>query len=339
MKFLLPIALISSSFGTKVTLTLGDSPDENLITIKATVNGTLSDTATTTYSGTIELDLGIDTGEVTSFEMTGGKVSATDATFLFAIPDFFSQSVSFVDLKASPVSPNGAESLATPGEFSATGHYFLFNEGCLVSAGTFESSKSLVSDTPFAAAGTEKGTISLVAVQQVFSSLSAEVIGTSYAVNLSLPLNSTVTSSEGGLVLVTETTGMVTAGGTAIAYRHPFYPWAAANAPLAGNALSFTADADQDGQQDGISWALGFDAGASNKEIPFNYDAPTGEFSLTLPGVTRSALTLQMSTTLAGNDWIDVPGTSPIPAGTSGSLVLPANAEPVVFYRFVASLD
>ena len=83
MRDLLPLALITSSFASPVVLTLGNSPDENNITITATVNDVISDTATTVYTGTIETELSFTGSEVTTFEMTGGNITASDVSFLF----------------------------------------------------------------------------------------------------------------------------------------------------------------------------------------------------------------------------------------------------------------
>ena len=115
MRALLPIALTSATFAAPVLLTLDQSNGGNIITIKATVANTISDTKTTIYSGTIQVDITRDGNNVTSFEMTGGRITATNTTVLFQSLPFFSQTATFDQLAATPVSPNGAETLATPG--------------------------------------------------------------------------------------------------------------------------------------------------------------------------------------------------------------------------------
>jgi len=338
MRILLPIALIASTFAAPVVLTLGGMEGENVITIKATVNNSLSDTATTVYSGTIKIDLTVIDDEATTFEMTGGKIFATDTIFLFEIENFFSQTVTFESLTATPVSPSGPESRSPPGQFSAPAHYLLFNQGCLVSEGSFGNSKTLVQDDPFPAAGSTMGTITPGPVEEIQSSITNEVIATSRLIELVLPLNSTATSGDEDFTLATETTGTVTAAGTLLEFTHPFFEWATANAPLAGTAISFTTDADHDGQQDGISWALGFAAGASSKNIQPIDHSLTGELTFDLPGPTRRALTLQKSATLSADDWSPVAGYDPIPAGTTGALTLPLD-DGTTFYRFTATPD
>ncbi|YCM42683.1 hypothetical protein V2O64_15325 [Verrucomicrobiaceae bacterium 227] len=339
MQVPLTLALTSSLVASPVVLTLGELADENVITIKATVNNTLSDTDTTVYSGTIEVDLTVVEDLVTTFEMTGGLISATDTSFLFEIPDSFSQTVTFESAKATPVSINGPETLANPGQFSAVDHSFLFNQGCVLSDGSFGASKTNISDDPFEAAGSNFGTITLDTAYEVRSSINNALLSTNSPVHFALVLNSTVTNGDETFNITTETTGTVTASGTLRTFSHPFYEWATSNAPLAGTALAFSADADLDGQPDGISWALGFAAGAPSKYLPLQQNATTGELSFALPGTTRSPLTLQKSTTLAPDDWSPVTGFAPLPAGSSGTHTLPPDPASKVFYRFSATLD
>ena len=337
MRVFLPLVFVSSTIASPVTLTLGSEVDENVITVQATVNETLSDTTTTIYSGTIDVDLTILDGSVTAFEMTGGTISATDSSLLFEIIPLFSQAVTFESLQATPVSPNGPETLTIPGHFSALQHYLLFNQGCVLLEGTFENSKSLVSTNPFIAAGDTTGTITLESAQDVRSSLTNELIATRTPVSFVLPLNSTVSDGDETLILLTQTTGTVTAGGAFFEFTHPFYEWATTNAPLAGAAISFTADADADGQQDGISWALGFAGGAPEKQLHPVHNT-SGEVTFNLPGPTRHALTLQKSSTLSDDDWSPVAGYDPLPSGSTGTLTLPGATEKT-FYRFTATFD
>ena len=339
MRVFLPIVLFSTSFATPVILTLNSTEGENVITIKATVNDTLSDTSTTTYSGTIETDLTISGTSVTNFEMTGGKIFTTDATFLFEIPNFFSQTVTFQSLTATPVSPNGPETLSLPDQFTASQHYFLFNQGCVVSVGSFGDSKSLVAEDPFSAAGSTIGTITSASPQEIRSSITNDLIATSRLIELVLPLDSTTTSEDQGNTLTTETTGTVTASGTLLEFTHPFFEWATMNAPLAGNALAFTSDADHDGQQDGIAWALGFAPGTPAHLLQTAYNSTTGNLAFLLPGSTRALLSLERSTSLSPGDWTPVTGFSAIPIGTTGPLTLPIESGLTAFYRFTATLD
>ena len=134
----------------------------------------------------------------------------------------------------------------------------------------------------------------------------------------------------------TETTGTVTASGILLEYSHPFFEWAAANAPSAGTALAFNADADYDGQEDGISWALGFPPKLTSKALTLFRNPSSGALTLNLPGPTRAPHTLQKSTSLSNDDWIVVPGFEALPPGT---ISLPNSADPGAFYRFIATPD
>ena len=131
----------------------------------------------------------------------------------------------------------------------------------------------------------------------------------------------------------------MTATGTTTFYSHPFYEWASANVPDAGTAISFTSDVDRDNQPDGISWALGFEAGAPTKQLEHSLNPDTGELTFALPGPTRADLALQQSTTLESADWTDVPGFDSIPAGRTEPIVLSVTVAPKRFYRFATSLD
>gem|GEM_PF-5619112 len=326
-------------FAAPVTLSLGDDPGENVIEITATVNGSLMDTQMTTYSGEIIAEVEVTSEEVTEFEMSGGSITASDVTFLFEVPMLFSQMSGFESLKATPVSPNGVEVLATPGKFSAVDHYFLFNEGCVTLEGNLVNSKSLVMDDPFIAAGTSTGEITLASPQAVISPLNREVIGTEYEVSFQLPLNATTSDSDGTFTLTRETSGTVTARGTMIDYVHPFYEWAAANASEAGAALAFEADTDADGMPDGVAWALGFAAGDQSKSLSLSYDEAEKMLTIILPSATRAVVTVEKSETLDPRDWAPVSGMAPLPVASVDPVKIPTAGVTKAFYRFSATLE
>jgi len=338
MRIFLAIVLITSSPASPVTLILGETTGENVITIHSTINNSLSDSSTTIYSGTIEADLTLVDQAITSFEMTGGRIFAENVTFNYEIENLFRQTVIFESLTAAPVSPNGPELLLSPGQFTASDHYFLFNKGCVVSTSSFGDTKTVVEENPFSAAGSATGTINPGALEEIRSSITNELIATSRAIEFVLPLNSTKSDGDGTFTLVTVTTGTVTAFGSLLEFAHPFYEWATVNAPLAGSAIAFASDANHDGEQDGISWALGFAPGAENQSLRPNHDRATGDLTFTLPGTTRALLGLEQSTSLAMDQWTPVPGFSTIPAGTTGNLVVTIEDDTTLFYRFTAIL-
>jgi hypothetical protein len=241
-------------------------------------------------------------------------------------------------MRATPVSPNGAQILDPTNRFSAPEHYFLFNNGCLLTPGTFDESKSRVSEAPIAAAGDGVGHITAGPIADIRSSLTGEIIATSIPVTLNLSLNSTVNTDDGGLSFQTVTTGTVVATGVQIAYLHPFYEWASQNAPFAGTALSFTADADGDSLPDGISWALGFEAGQKPKSLRLGRDPVSGNLLMILPGTTRKNLKLETSSSLEPNDWIELSGFV-IPEGSDGSIVLPMEVASKGFFRFSTTFE
>lgn len=332
------VLLLSPLFAVEAILTLGSGVGVNEIEINATIGGAVSDTATTTYSGTIEVALEVSDHQVSSFHMTGGKVSSSDTGFTFEVFPGTAQNVDFVDLAAAPTSLTGAEALGVPGQFSASLHVFRFNEGCLVSTGAFGDSKSLVAENPFDAAGTDLGQITLSAPTTLLSTLTSEPIATEYAASLSLPLNSTVTDASSGLSVVTVTTGTVTAEGNVLVYAHPFYEWATENAPEAGLAIAFDADANGDGVSDGLAWALGHAAGTTARLPDFSWDAVQEEFVFTLPETTRHPITLEASDDLSADGWLPLAGFDPIAPETVGELRIPRGEKNTRFFRFSSSL-
>lgn len=333
------IPLIASLAAEPIPLFLDEDPGANTITIQANINDLINDTVTAIYTGNLLVDLVVGDEGVTQFQMTGGTISATDTTFTFELTSIFTQDVSLQDLKASPVSPSGPEILIPANQFSGTDHYLLFNRGLIVTEGTFQNDQSLVSDSPFTAAGDSTGSITAGPLSEARSSITNEIIGTGYPINLSLPLNSDATYSDGGITLLTNTFGSVTASGILMeTYAHPFFAWASANAPLAGRALAFAADADHDGQEDGISWALGFPPGRAAKVLQPTFNPATNQISVILPGPSRAILRLEQSATLT-DDWEPVAGFTPLPIGSTGIITLPAPASTPLFYRFTASLE
>ncbi len=315
------VLMTGVSSGVEAILTLGDAVGENQVTISATIDGEFSDTQTTTYSGSIVLELEVASDEVTSFEMTGGLIEASDISFFFGFLGF-GQSLDFVNATALPDSLIGAETLTTPGHFSELLHVFVFNGGCLVSDGIFGSSKSLISDAPFNATGTGSGQITLGTPLPILSSVDSSLMATEYPVALSYSLDSTVTDTVDGILVETSTTGIVTASGAITVYAHPFYEWAAMNAPTAGHALAFDADANRDGVEDGLSWALGYEPDAKPQFPETSWDPLQDAFIFHLTEETRHPLTLRSGGGLPTTGWLPVSGISPVSVGTTGDLVI-----------------
>lgn len=340
MKFILLgwASAFISVHGAPTTLVLNSGAGQNEIFIEAEIDGIPPDSDTTTYSGTIDLDLEILDGEVVAFEMTGGLLSASDISFYFEPFPETCQTITFIDATATPISTEGREVLTTAGSFSAPQHVFRFQDGCIEFEGAFGDSKNLISDDPFDAAGQNSGTITLGAATVLSSTISQVAIAEQYEVSLSLALDSTVSSNEGGITVTTETVGTVTAQGMLVEYLHPFYEWAAANAPDAGLALDFEVDADQDGICDGISWALGYSAGAAEQFPTPVWDSVEEAFTLSLPGPTVHPVRLEASPNLSPNGWEPVLGYDPIPVGWSGKVAIPDEGDSPRFFRFVSSL-
>jgi len=326
-------------------LQLGESSGENEITLELSAFNFTS-TRTTIYSGTIDLDLMVDfdTHEVTGFEMAGGSIDASDVTFLFESPPFFSQTVDTIDYQAVPLSLDGFEAFASQGVFDANKHVFFFNEGRTVSEGTFGESETLVSDNPFNAAGTTTGTIDLLNPVSAFSTIDGELISVNYDVKFSVSLDSKSYPDPEDETTYVDTSGTVTAGGQVTAYTHPFFEWATRSFPEAGNALAFSADANGDGMADGISWALGQEVGF-DEPLDLVFQGSGQQLGLHLPeSGTRALVTIQSSTTLAPGNWVDVADDdlsgqeNPLPINSSGIVTISPTAISKGFFRLKATM-
>ncbi|MGJ8726737.1 MAG: hypothetical protein ACSHYB_19490 [Roseibacillus sp.] len=340
MKKALLISLVAARgvLGVPATLVLDEGAGQNAILFASDINSIVFDSQTTTYTGTIEVALEIVSGEVSAFEMTGGVVSASDVSFFFELFPGTAQTVDFIGATAIPISPLGEEVLVSAGTFSAPQHVFRFDDGCIEADGAFGYSKNQISEDPFDAAGVDVGSISLGSAVALDSTITNLPIVEQYPVCFSLNLDSTAIQTEGEITVTTVTTGTVTAQGFVLDYLHPFYEWAAANAPEAGLGLAFDADADGDGVADGISWALGYAAGAS-EQVPIPvWDAVGEAMVFPLSGTTRHPVTLEASADLSPTGWLPVSGFDPIPQGWTGDVVVPKASVGRRFFRFVSSL-
>ncbi len=331
----------SPSEAEKTTLVLGDAEGENVVNINLRYAGIFEDEQPTVYSGTIEAELGIDTetDRVTSFEMTGGRIAATDMTFVFDAGFFGSQTILLLDAKATPLSPEGAEALATPGVFTAPRHVFEFDEGRTETSGSFGEGEGDVADDPFYANGETVGTITLSNRREVMSSLNGKLIALEYDTAFSVDLGSSSTSEVDGQEVGVDTRGVVTAAGAVRVPVDDFYEWAFQNAPEAGPALGFDADADGNGVVDGVSWALGYPpTGGQSGVFVFNRVENRLEIPLAPTG-SRSEFRIMTSDSLRSDDWEEVPasevstGANPVPAGETGEVFVTVGRESKRFFR------
>lgn len=331
----------SRCFADPATLILGDSVGENLIRINLQYAGIFQDEQPTTYSGTIEVELEIDTesDEVKAFEMTGGQISATDMNFNFDAGFFGSQNILLLDAKATPMSPDGSEVLVDPGVFSAPKHVFEFNEGRSETSGSFGEGEANIADDPFFANGETTGTIDLSNKRELLSSLDGRAIAQAYDVAFSVDLDSSSTSELDGQEVTIDTQGVVTAEGVVRVPANDFFDWAFLNAPDAGLALGFRADANLDGVVDGVSWALGHPPAERHSEVlRFNREENRLEIGISPLG-TRAALRIMTSESLSADDWSEVPaeqisvGVNPIEVGESGEVFVNITGGDRRFYR------
>lgn len=299
---------VSGAAGVPATLVLGDGDGENVINIDLQYAGIFRDEQPTTYSGTMDVDLLIDTesDEVTSFEMTGGRISATDMSFNFDAGFFGSQNILLLDAKATPMSPEGAEILTTPGVFSAPKHVFEFNEGRTETSGSFGDDEGDIADEPFFANGETTGTIALSNKRELRSMLDGKLIAVEYDTAFSVDLGSSSTSEVDGQEVRVDTRGVVTAAGAVRVPVNDFFEWAFQNAPDAGLALGFGKDANLDGVVDGVSWALGNAPGARVGEV-LRFNREENRIEIVIPPTgTRAPLRIMASGSLAADDWDEV---------------------------------
>jgi len=322
-------------------LTLGSRPTENQITLSYTIQSLVTASDQSQYSGSIETELEVDwlNDVVTDFEMTGGLVCTTDATFFFDFGTFGSETIELFNLKATPQSPSGSESLSPPGVFDANLHNFEFNQGQVVVTGDFGEGERGVSDEPFIAAGLTTGQIELSERVEHLSTLTGEPVRVDYRADFTLDLDSNFSSDESGLLIEGSTTGLIIASGPVEIPTSDFHAWFFEHSPSAGFAVSFSTDGNQDGVADGLTWAAGFSAGSRNLGF-WSVDSlsQTLSFEPDTAG-TRMPIMVEMNKGLEPDDWEEVPagwvssGQNPIVAGASGLITITPSSESRAFFR------
>ena len=317
-------------------LVLGEAEGENELTMEFTVSGLVKASDDLIYSGEIltDLEIDIETDSVVGFEMTGGQIEATDTSFLFSSFLFGSQLLELEDMRALPMSLEGKEVLEVPGQFDANQHVFEFNEGMAISSGDLENSTSDVASGPFFANGVTTGSVLLSNKEVFLSTLTGEVVSYSYDVDFSVVMDALSKFGSGLDALDVETIGTVTAAGKVEFGATDFFNWQMKHAPDVGLALAFDADANGDGVADGLTWALGFEAGIRVTQT-LRIDPSEGSLEVLLGDAgVRSAVMIEKSVNLGVDSWEPV---QELGVGTKGEVMISLNTNDVCFYRLSVS--
>ena len=319
-------------------LILVDESGFNEIEIAIDVPIVGGDNDTSEVSGTVTVELEIDpvTDEVTELTVIEGNVTGTGVKFSRnIIVARYEVTASSIGAVLSTPDPPGEVDGPT-GDFDAAQHSFTVNSGVLdgeVRAG-FETTEITLDfgDAPVSGPGTGTGNVSLV---ETSSTATSKV----YSVTVTLPVSlDGEFDASPDLAVGVNASGIVKAAGSVTVPLDPYEVWAAANG-MPG--APFDADDNGDGIANGLQWALGLAENESAR--PHLLRPAPGGFEIVLPTggsagvlrVTRSghpgieAFTeLDASAVSVGN---------PIPAGTTGTVVVNPGAGARGFLRLEAT--
>lgn len=282
------------------------------------------DTDTTTLSGSllVDLDVDTDTNEVSSLnvisaDVVGSQLNFISTNFLLQYNLLSSESIGVDIFTTTP------PSLVDPstGEFDAADHTFMINEGTLAGELTpFLSPTSQIlvdfATDPFGSTSIGTGEISL-------SLLSSDLSSKTYSVELLYPVNTTTSVDVNGTAINVLVLGTVKATGTiTVPLLNDFELWLQENSlpELPFETLN------QFNLALGLQWALGLDAQTNPEASLPQFDAVQAssvDYTLTLPvGGSAADLTVLYAADLgqpfAALDNSSVSAGNPIPVGTTG---------------------
>lgn len=339
----------SANPGTAV-LSLVAEADFNKITITFDPPVLPAGEGTTTLSGDVEVLLEIDpaTDQVSQMTITNGMVSGTPVSISESTPFVGNYQLQSTTLGAELATPNPPGQVdPSTGEFDASEHSFTVNSGTLSGnisvplAGINEAINFDFAATPVSGFGSPdvKGTVSLnptgstatTKSYEVMVLLPVDVLEVFEAEGPTGPLEIPI-AATGNIKLV----GPVTIDTTPLS---DFERWVTAN--LLQDA-PFDGDQNGDGVPNGLQWALGLQA----TEAPYPHllqpdrtAVGTVNFTLDFPPAGTAAPILVLASSDPGTlpflplDAAAVSTGNPIPAGTSGPVVITLPKESQGFIR------
>lgn len=334
MKPTLPLwlALLSplTAIPASTTLTLVNQSGMNQISVTVNPGPGLSDTETTTLTGTVQafFDINPATGQTSEMTLVNGRANGTNMTFQRGF-SFLGYNITVSNLSAAieTITPPGVVTPAN-GQFSANQHGFEIDQGTV--SGTALGDPVNTSFTPeSSASGTGTGTGTVVLVHTGDSG-----IYRNYTVTATLPVSIADTFLAGTTSVAITATGTVRASGTVQVPKTEYLAWTLdqgiPNAPFAG-------DPNGDGVSNGLLWALGLNANSNPLPyLPRPNPAQPGGFIVPLPpGGSGAPILIQSSPNLGtwGPAGAVGPVANPVPAGTSGNVTVAPDGSPKRFIR------
>jgi hypothetical protein len=326
-----PETSVTGPTAATTTLALQNDGSFGDININMTPSFGQSSSDTSTLTGTlgIELKINTDNDTVSSLTMISSNMQGTPVSFSggsFFNPPEYNVSSSTVGVSLTTTTPPGAVDPST-GNYNVSEHPFSINQGTMSGSATLLGQNIPVdvnfAETPLEGANT--GTGANVAISLASSSNNSKT----YNVTLIYPVNTTDTLPvNDSLSITVVTAGTVKATGTiTVPILTDFEIWRSDNS-LAG--ATFEGDSNQDGLANGLQWALGLAANVSPVPhlLTFATSTPSATtYTITLPaGGSAGALTVSYTPNLTTAFTPLVSGAvnvgNPIPAGTTGTVTI-----------------
>ena len=296
-------------------------------------NISAADSDTTTVTGELQAELTINetTNRVTNISFVDGDLAFTDMDFELVfragIIPFGEQNVDTLDVRGTALTTDEDTSVAANNQFSAAAHSVRLDSGLVDSSGSLGDFDRDLEDEPLEAEGNGQGTITLT---ETASGLN----GTLYDVSLVLPVNGedefndpnnigTGRISISGSVNATGQTGVFTDDFTAFMVQR--------NPDLIDTELSRTGDADGDGIQDGLAFALNLPLDANPADDLLRIDRNRAlRITLADEGTNRD-VRIMASETLAPGSFQEI---DKLDAGRTGeALIINASSAEKRFFR------
>ena len=336
MKALIALSLLSplAAIPANTTLTLVSDPNFNKVTVTVNQGPFLSDTETTTLTGTVQafFDINPGNGQTTELTLLNGRAKGTNMTFSRS---FFGAgyniTVSNLSAAINTITPPGVVTPAN-GQFAANQHGFEIDQGSVNGTALGDQvNTSFTPQNPASGTGTGTGTVVLTAAGDTG-------IYRNYTVTATFPVSIADTFLAGTTSVAITATGTVKATGTLQVPRTAYLAWTIAqNIPNA----PFNGDPNGDGVSNGLLWALGLNANSDPRpHLPRSNPAAPGGFLVPLPaGGSGGPILIQSSPHLG--TWSPAtavsPVANPIPTGTSGNVTIAPDGSPRRFVRLLVT--
>jgi hypothetical protein len=321
-----PLAAIPAS----TTLTLVNQSGMNQISVTVNPGPFLSDTETTTLTGSVQatFDINPANGQTSELTLANGRANGTNMTFSKSFLGLgYNITVSNLSAAIETITPPGVVTPAN-GQFAANQHGFEIDQGSV--SGTALGDQVNTSFTPeSSASGTGTGTGSVLLVHTGDSG-----IFRNYTVTATLPVSIADTFVAGTTSVAITATGTVRASGTVQVPKTEYLAWTlnqgVPNAPFAG-------DPNGDGVSNGLLWALGLNfAEKPGPYLPRPNPAVPGGFLFPVPASGTAAPILIQSSTNLGS-WSPAgglsPAANPVPARTASPVTIAPDGSPRRFIR------